>query len=137
MKILHVFWFFLFLKPWWSPPLPPPPPPITPLLHAGVNGLICKYFKKTDVRILKKNCKYFLALVCPQIITNVLTLDQIWRFQHKNGKNNKFLCSLHAFFHSPQKKFLLPSPSKFWCWCCHWKLDIENYSTVKLKSTLL
>ena len=35
----------------------------------------------------------------PQIMTNVLKLDQIWWFWHKGGKNIKFLHASHALFH--------------------------------------
>ena len=43
--------------------------------------------------------------VPPQIITNVFKLDQIRQFQHKDGKNSKFLRASRAFFHFPPKIF--------------------------------
>ena len=44
----------------------------------------------------------------PPPTTNVLKLDQILQFQHKNDKSIKFLCALWAFFHhfAPPPHFL-------------------------------
>ena len=54
----------------------------------------------------------------PQIMKNVLKLDQIWCSQHENVKNGNFLHVLCAFFTFPPTKiFSCPSPfaPQFWC----------------------
>ena len=79
-------------------------------------------------------------LPSPQIMTNVLKLNQIWRFQHKNGKNIKFLCASQAFFHlCPPVKFSLSpflpsSPPKCWCWCHHCCLYSDEYKVCTILS---
>ena len=57
-----------------------------------------------------------------KIMTNVLQLDQILQFQHKNSYNIKFLHALLSLFCPPPKIFscpLPPPPQKKWCWCNH------------------
>ena len=66
--------------------------------------------------------QYFLAPQFSQKIINMLKLDQIWQFQHKNSKIAIFSCAVFPFL--PPLKFSLtsplpPPPPKFWCWCCH------------------
>ena len=98
--------------------------------------------------------KYFFALHL--IMTNVLKFDQIWFFQHKNGKNIKFLHTLHALFHFPTKTSCpLPHPPpqmmlvpQLWtqpvCWPseCHsiitlmgWKLFLLFKYNIQLRGT--
>ena len=50
-------------------------------------------------------------------------INQIWWFQHKDGKKGKYLYALEAIFHFPPNIFVAPFPSlKNWCLCCHRKV---------------
>ena len=72
--------------------------------------------------------------VCPPpIMMNVLKLDQIWWFQHENGKNIHF-CQLPAtfFMFLPLLKFSFAPALTFWCRCRPWILkwiSIQMYQT--------
>ena len=57
------------------------------------------------------------SFLSPTIISKVLELAQIWKFQHKNC-NFMHAGRAHFLPFCPPENFPLP-PSKFWCWCHH------------------